>query len=55
VLLWNHFVIPQWHIRSFRLAWWNRFGQPEKKPPYGLGFFSWWIDPAKDAALTRKP
>jgi microcin C transport system substrate-binding protein len=55
VLLWNHFVIPQWHIRSFRLAWWDRFGQPDKKPLYGLGFFSWWIDPAKDTALTRKP
>ena len=55
VLLWNHFVIPQWHIRSFRLAWWDRFGQPEQKPAYGVGFFSWWIDPAKDAALTKTP
>ena len=55
VLLWNHFVIPQWHIRSFRLAWWDRFGQPAQKPAYGIGFFSWWIDPAKDAALTKAP
>ena len=55
VLLWNHFVIPQWHIRSFRLAWWDRFGQPAQKPAYGVGFFSWWIDPAKDAALTKAP
>ena len=55
VLLWNYFVIPQWHIRSFRLAWWDRFGQPAKHPAYGLGFFSWWIDPAKDATLAEKP
>jgi microcin C transport system substrate-binding protein len=51
VLLWNHFVIPQWHIRSFRVAWWDRFGRSAKRPAYGVGFQSWWIDPAKQAAL----
>lgn len=51
VLLWSHYVVPQWHIQSFRVAYWNRFGRPAKTPKYDLGFFSWWIDPAKDAAL----
>lgn len=56
VLLWNHYVIPQWHIRTDRVAWWDRFGRPEGKPAYGVGFDSWWVDPARDAVLAgRKP
>lgn len=54
VLQWNHFVVPQWHIRSDRIAWWDRFGRPETKPAYGVGFSSWWVDPAKDAALKNR-
>jgi len=54
VLLWNHFVIPQWHLRSFWIAYWDRFGRPAKNPRYGLGFpSSWWFDAAKDAALAE--
>jgi len=53
VLLWNHFVVPQWHIAADRVAWWNRFGRPAIKPEFGVGFMSWWVDPAKDAAITR--
>ena len=52
VLLWGHYVIPQWHIRSFRLVYWNKFGRPEIRPKYGLGFPStWWIDEDKAARL----
>ena len=52
VLLWNHFVIPNWHINKYRIAYWNRFSQPEIKPKYGLGFSdTWWIDASKDKTL----
>lgn len=54
VLQWNHFVVPQWHIRADRIAWWDRFGRPKIKPDYGVGFSSWWIDPAKDATLKKR-
>lgn len=50
-LLWNHFVIPQWHINYFRLGYWNKFSHPEVTPKYGLGLFTWWVDPAKEAQL----
>ncbi len=53
VLLWSHYVVPQWHIQSYRVAYWNRFGRPEISPKYSLGFNTWWIDPDKDAALER--
>ena len=54
VLLWGHYVIPHWHLRSFRIAHWNKFGRPEIAPRYALGFDTWWIDPDKDAALQRR-
>jgi microcin C transport system substrate-binding protein len=53
VLLWGHYLIPNWHNRTFRVAYWNRFGRPETTPRYGVGLSSWWIDPEKDAALQR--
>jgi microcin C transport system substrate-binding protein len=54
VLLWNHFVIPNWHNRAWWIAFWDRFGRPPRAPRYGLGFpATWWIDPAKDRALQE--
>ena len=47
VLLWGHYVIPNWHIRSYRVALWDRFGRPEIAPKYSLGFDTWWVDAAK--------
>ena len=32
VLLWNHYVIPQWHSRTFRVAYWDKFGRPRAQP-----------------------
>jgi microcin C transport system substrate-binding protein len=52
VLLWNHFVIPHWHIQSFRIAFWDKFGRPERNPRYNLGLDSWWIDPQRERALA---
>jgi microcin C transport system substrate-binding protein len=49
VLLWNHYVVPHWHIRNFRVAYWNIFSQPSIQPIYDLGFDNWWVDPDKNA------
>ena len=54
VLQWGHYVIPNWHIRAFRVAYWNRFSRPAITPRYGLGFDHWWLDAAKDKALGRR-
>jgi microcin C transport system substrate-binding protein len=53
VLLWGHYVIPQWHINVFRVAYWDKFGRPEKTPKYALAFDAWWVDPAKAEALGK--
>ncbi|MCJ7830872.1 MAG: ABC transporter substrate-binding protein, partial [Desulfobacterales bacterium] len=54
VLLWGHYVIPHWHIRYFRVAYWDKFGRPAVVPNYALGFDTWWINAPKDAALKEK-
>ena len=53
VLLWGHYLVPHWHIRTFRLAYWNMFSRPKVTPKYALGFDFWWIDPEKKALLQR--
>ena len=51
-LLWNHFVVPMWHIPYQRVAYWNRFGKPDTQPDHSLGFPSiWWFDEAKAAKV----
>ena len=54
VLQWNYYVIPNWHIRSFRIAYWDKFGHPDVTPNYGVGTSSWWIDPAKDDFISTQ-
>ena len=54
VLLWGHYVIPHWHIQSYRVAYWDKFSRPEITPKYSLGFDTWWVDPEKEAALKGK-
>ncbi|MBR0656486.1 extracellular solute-binding protein [Plastoroseomonas arctica] len=44
VLLWGNHMIPQWHMRSFRIAWWDKFGKPARNPKYGIGLDSWWVE-----------
>jgi microcin C transport system substrate-binding protein len=55
VLLWNFYMIPQYYQPTLRFAYWDKFGIPEDQPAYvGVDIDSWWIDPEKEAALSRK-
>ena len=54
VLLWGFYCIPNWHIRAYRVAYWDKFGRPAVAPKYGLGFDTWWMDAKKDAALAQR-
>ena len=45
VLLAHDFVVPQWFSPNERIAYWNRYGQPEKLPGLTPGFLQvWWYD-----------
>ena len=54
VLLWHFYVIPNWHIQSFRVAYWNKFGRPAIAPKYLLGIHTWWEDPEKAKELAER-
>ncbi|MBA4097500.1 MAG: hypothetical protein C0484_12130 [Rhodospirillum sp.] len=56
VLQWNHYLVPNFTLAAFRIAYWNKFGKPDKRPdpPYSYGGTSWWVDPAKEAALAGR-
>ena len=54
VLTWNYYVIPEWHISKFRVAYWNKFSRPDVRPKYSLGTGSWWVDKAKEQKLPRR-
>ena len=51
VLLWSYYVIPQWHNRVTRIAYWAKLRHPEAWPRYGVDLFAWWVDPAKATAV----
>ena len=42
-LLWNHYLIPQYHINSYRIAYWDKFEMPAVRPKHALGFDTWWL------------
>ena len=55
VVMWGHYLVPQWYKASHNVAYWDKFGRPTVKPKYALGFLdTWWIDPAKAAALAAR-
>lgn len=43
VLQWNHYVIPQFHTSSYRVAYWNKLDFPKIRPTHSLGFDTWWV------------
>jgi microcin C transport system substrate-binding protein len=51
VLLAGWYVVPHWYLQSVRVAYWDRFGRPDKPVRTGLAFDSWWVDPVKAAAI----
>ena len=51
VLLWNHYVVPQFTHDKVWAARWNRFGRPDPLPMYGGAAFPtvWWWDAERAA------
>ena len=42
VLRAGFYLVPNWHSRNFRIAYWNRYDMPKIAPKYGLGIHTWW-------------
>jgi microcin C transport system substrate-binding protein len=49
VLLWNHYLVPNWYIGEHRIAYWDRFGRPAVLPLYFEAepwvLKTWWHKP----------
>ena len=54
VLLWNHYVIPQWHISAYRTLYWDIFDKPSVRPKYSLGTNTWWVDTNKASTIDQR-
>ena len=54
VLLWGFYLVPQWHNPEAWVAYWNKFGIPEKQPSYaGFDVESWWILQDRESEIER--
>ena len=52
-LLWGHYVVPNYYVDTWRVAYWKRFGRPPVTPLYDYGLMTWWeetpLNPPKNA------
>lgn len=54
VLRAKHLWVPNWHRPFHPIAYWDRFDRPAVKPDNTRAILdTWWLDPARDAALVR--
>lgn len=55
VLQWGYYVIPNWHIKTWRVAYWDHIGHPKVAPKYDIGVNTWWIKPGAKPAVEPTP
>ncbi len=54
VLLWNHYLVPQFYSPDIRTARWNRFARPDVSPEYQFTTDTWWWDDKAAAAIQAQ-
>lgn len=52
VLLWSWYVVPNWYLPDYRLAYWDKFARPAASLRAGYVLDDWWVDPAAAARLA---
>ena len=51
----GRYWIPHWYLAAHRIAYWDTFGFPPKKPGFSRGIpDTWWYDQEKAAKLERR-
>ncbi len=53
VLLWHDYMVPHWHSRTFRVAYWDKLGRPERNPRYRLAIDSWWVERGREGTVEQ--
>ncbi|MBD8576965.1 ABC transporter substrate-binding protein [Pseudomonas syringae] len=58
-LLWGFYMVPNWHIKSWRIVYWDHLAHPKAKALSDIGLSSWWarpdVKPAPPAAPPPSP
>jgi len=54
VLQYGYYVIPNFHLAAYRVAYWDKFRRPAISPKYALGLDTWWVDPAAEKSVEAK-
>src|ERR1700730_2351846 len=54
VLQYGYYMIPNFHLPAFRVAYWDKFRRPEISPKYGVGIDGWWVDPKAEQSIEAK-
>ncbi len=54
VLQWGYYLIPQYHLGAFWVAYWDKFRRPAISPKYGFDLDTWWVDQAAAHTLAVK-
>ena len=55
VLQWGYYVIPNWHIKTWRVAYSHNIGHPAVTPLYDIGTETWWAKPDAAPVTPTKP
>jgi microcin C transport system substrate-binding protein len=54
VLQYGYYLIPNYHLSSFRVAYWNKFRRPKISPKYAIGLDTWWVDLAAERGVEEQ-
>ena len=55
VLQWGFYVIPNWHIKTWRVAYSNNIAHPAVTPLYDIGLNTWWMKPDTQPDAQTNP
>lgn len=50
LLLAGHYVVPNWYIKTWRVAYWDTLEHPATLPPYDFALMAWWHKASTSAA-----
>jgi microcin C transport system substrate-binding protein len=54
ILLEGWYFIPTGYTDRYRIAYWDKFGFPEKRAAYSVALDSWWVDRDKQQKIDEK-
>jgi microcin C transport system substrate-binding protein len=54
VLQYGYYLIPQYHLGAYWVAYWNKFQHPQVAPKYAFGIDTWWVDTGAEKTIEQK-